>query len=624
MARGRFRGLQAALGLAVLTASAAAPAQTVREARNFSAERFQLSLDRDGVLSLEWAEVPRHMAWDVSLWLGYADDPLALYKTGTPRTRVGTLVDARVGGGVAVALGLLNWVELGVELPFALYQTRADTIDGVNGTLAPLTGFGVGGPRIAPKVRVLQQARSGVGLAIIPTFVMPTASEAAYIGQDSLLFEPQLALSRTGEVLRVGANLGLRLRRKESFADLVVSDELTGRLGAGLALAPLGGPEVELQAVLDAATALDGPFADRNRTHLEGLLGAAWDVAQRFQLFGAAGLGLNQGFGTPDWRVLVGLRIFEHDLDADKDGIQDDEDACPKDPEDKDRFQDADGCPDLDNDEDGIPDATDRAPLDPEDVDGFQDEDGVPDPDNDGDGVWDWDDRCPMQAGLAVNLGCPDADRDGDDIVDRADACPDEPEDVDGFEDDDGCPDPDNDRDGIPDAADACMMQPGLPAARGCPDTDRDGDGVVDREDNCPDEPGTPEARGCRQRQLVVIRGERLEILDKVYFDTAKARIQTRSYALLRNVAAVIKAHPEIDRVEVQGHTDSQGVADANLALSQRRAEAVQAFLQKEGVAPERLVARGYGESEPIAPNETKAGRAENRRVEFRISQRAP
>jgi len=93
-------------------------------------------------------------------------------------------------------------------------------------------------------------------------------------------------------------------------------------------------------------------------------------------------------------------------LDTDGDGLYDDEDACPKDPEDKDGFQDGDGCPDPDNDNDGIPDKTDKCPLEPEDKDGFQDADGCPDPDNDGDGIADVKDKCPNDPGPAPD-GCP-------------------------------------------------------------------------------------------------------------------------------------------------------------------------------------------------------------------------
>lgn len=91
--------------------------------------------------------------------------------------------------------------------------------------------------------------------------------------------------------------------------------------------------------------------------------------------------------------------------DRDGDGITDDDDACPDDPEDRDGFQDEDGCPDPDNDQDGISDAEDKCPNDPEDKDGFEDEDGCPDSDNDGDGVPDAADACPMETG--TDNGCP-------------------------------------------------------------------------------------------------------------------------------------------------------------------------------------------------------------------------
>ncbi|MBN2575106.1 MAG: OmpA family protein [Deltaproteobacteria bacterium] len=100
------------------------------------------------------------------------------------------------------------------------------------------------------------------------------------------------------------------------------------------------------------------------------------------------------------------------DPDPDKDGILGDKDKCPNDAEDKDNFEDEDGCPDLDNDNDGVPDTSDKCQLEPEDKDGFEDEDG-----------------------------CPEADNDGDGITDTADKCPNEPETKNNYQDADGCPD---------------------------------------------------------------------------------------------------------------------------------------------------------------------------------------
>ncbi len=156
--------------------------------------------------------------------------------------------------------------------------------------------------------------------------------------------------------------------------------------------------------------------------------------------------------------------------DRDGDGVKDSADMCPSDPEDKDGFQDADGCPDPDNDADGIVDAADRCPNDPEDKDGFQDDDGCPDPDNDSDRIRDAVDKCPNEPetynGYEDDDGCPDrgvtivkpvapppppppppprpkkpADRDNDGIPDDKDQCPDQPETINGKKDGDGCPD---------------------------------------------------------------------------------------------------------------------------------------------------------------------------------------
>lgn len=179
--------------------------------------------------------------------------------------------------------------------------------------------------------------------------------------------------------------------------------------------------------------------------------------------------------------------------DRDDDGIPDRRDGCPAEPEDRDGFQDEDGCPDLDNDQDGVPDHLDYAPLEPEDFDGYQDEDGVPEPDNDGDGILDGADHCPDEPedldGYKDEDGCPEEflDRDGDGIADEDDLCPDSPEDRDGFQDRDGCPEPDNDLDGIDDDQDEC------PDEAEDYDGDRDGDGCPDGDT---DEGGERDAGG--------------------------------------------------------------------------------------------------------------------------------
>jgi outer membrane protein OmpA-like peptidoglycan-associated protein len=298
----------------------------------------------------------------------------------------------------------------------------------------------------------------------------------------------------------------------------------------------------------------------------------------------------------PDWAVYFVLSMGGNVLpqDKDEDGIEDKADACPSEPEDFDGIEDTDGCPDLDNDKDGISDKDDTCPDLAEDFDGFQDEDGCPDLDNDGDGITDLKDKCPNEPedfdGVKDDDGCPDVvqDSDNDGIADDKDKCPLKPEDFDGFQDEDGCPDLDNDLDGITDDVDKC------------PNESETYNGYLD-EDGCPDE-----------RPI-----EEKFILQGCNFETGSAAITPDSYALLDKVVKSLKAYPEV-RVEVAGHTDDVGKDDFNLGLSQRRAESVKQYLVNAGISADRIVAKGYGETSPIATNGTPAGRAENRRIEFR------
>ncbi|QDG52533.1 hypothetical protein FIV42_17865 [Persicimonas caeni] len=246
----------------------------------------------------------------------------------------------------------------------------------------------------------------------------------------------------------------------------------------------------------------------------------------------------------------------------------------------------------VDTDGDGLVDNEDGCPEKPENANGFEDEDGCPD-------TW------------------PDSDEDG--LADNVDECKDKPEDDDGFEQEDGCPDLDNDQDTVADVEDKCPDQAGPVANKGCPDTDRDEDTVVDRLDNCPDEKGTVENQGCAEKQLVKLADDKVELDERVLFETLSADLKSESFPLLDNVAKVLEAHPEIERVEVAGHTDERGTGEFNADLSQKRAEAVVAYLVDKGVDKDRLVAKGYGETQPRQDGNTDEARQANRRVEFTI-----
>jgi outer membrane protein OmpA-like peptidoglycan-associated protein len=239
--------------------------------------------------------------------------------------------------------------------------------------------------------------------------------------------------------------------------------------------------------------------------------------------------------------------------------------------------------------------------------------------DRDGDGVPDLEDLCPDVPGPRENQGCPVAkDTDGDGIPDDIDRCPLDPEDFDGFQDEDGCPDPDNDGDGIVDKLDACPNTPGPLSNRGCPVMDRDGDGIPDDVDKCPDEPG-PAPDGCpRKYTLIEVKKDRIVIKQQVHFQSARWAVLKDSFPLLDQVVQVLRDQPRM-RVSIEGHTDSVGGELANMKLSQARAESVRGYLVGKGIAAERLEAVGYGTTMPIASNKTEKGRGQNRRTEFRI-----
>lgn len=247
--------------------------------------------------------------------------------------------------------------------------------------------------------------------------------------------------------------------------------------------------------------------------------------------------------------------------DSDDDGILNQFDACPDEPEDFDGFEDDDGCPDYDNDFDGIPDDQDNCPISAEDFDGFADSDGCPDPDNDLDGILDVNDKCPNEA-----------------------------EDKDGFLDDDGCPDPDNDEDGIPDSLDKCPNQP------------ETFNGFED-QDGCPD-------------QFKTVSIKRITISGGDIFYPNTATIKPEGIAKLDEAIETIE-HEKNSKWRIEGHMDSQGSEQFIRKMSYDRAEAVYEFFIAKGMEPNRLSVYGMSDDYPIADNTNEAGRIKNRRIEI-------
>lgn len=612
----------------VVVGATTAPAHAqLRESRDFPIERFRLALSRTGILGAESGQAAATGSWELGLWLGTAKDPLVLSRLedSGARTELQALVARRTAAAFAIAYGRARW-ELGLEVPLVLSQSRGDMPPSVEGMLASISGAGLGDLRLVPKLALLTSARHGLDVAILASLTIPTGGGDDYRGEGGLSLAPELAASRSGAQWRGAVNLGYRARANTELLDLQVGDELFGAAAVARRL----GAQVEGAAGISWATAAQSPLGSDNQDHAELQLGLTVETGP-LALSAIGGAGLSRGFGTPEWRAVLAARFVQSASpqsarDSDGDGVADALDRCPASPEDRDGWQDEDGCPDEDNDGDGVLDRVDLQPLVPEDRDGWQDEDGAPDDDDDGDGIPDVADQCRRDPETLNQWrdedGCPDApDPDTDGIAEPLDACPTAPEDKDGWQDEDGCPDEDNDGDGINDDRDRCPAIHGVSQLDGCPDPDRDGDGLVDRLDNCPDTRGALAHQGCTAPQLVRLTDQRLEILDIVYFETNRDRILPRSFLLLNNVASVLLAHPELASVRVEGHTDSQGDEAANLELSRRRASAVARYLIARGVPAERLAAEGFGERRPLVDNATAAGRARNRRVEFHLGE---
>lgn len=261
-----------------------------------------------------------------------------------------------------------------------------------------------------------------------------------------------------------------------------------------------------------------------------------------------------------------------------------------------------------DRDKDGVDDNDDACPG----VAGPAITNGCPD--KDGDGVVDYLDKCPDLSGSVKNAGCPVADRDKDGVADDEDHCPDQP----GLIRYKGCPVPDSDGDGVSDEQDKCPNEAGPANNLGCPIPDRDGDGVNDRDDKCPSTKGTVENNGCP--------AIRKDIIDKVnfaahntFFGRNSADLTPATIRALNKVVGILKSNPGF-KLTVEGHSDNTGKAEHNLALSQKRADEVKKYLVRMGVDGSRLQAIGYGQQRPVADNSTPNGRAANRRVEMKLS----
>lgn len=517
--RRRLNGGVLPVGLALISLLAPAEALGQAHAPAPASETFSpQAVAETSIWSTATSDIAPHLRPTLNLVGHYARNPVVLQERETSQTAARLLKD-QLKLDVGLGVGLFERVELGFVLPVVLYQTGEE-----------FAGFATPNPvdladaRASIRARILQAG--GFGLAAQLTGYLPTSDSAPYQAGPDAAALASLIVDYQGEGAypwRVAGNVGWAFQAERSATELSTDDRLDFRAAAGVQL---------IRDVLELRASVFGRWealAEVDRSVSAGYLGGAqvyWGDTGLASTFGVGGA-IAGGYGEPNFRALASLSYapksrYIETLDASS--------SCA--PGDTSCSQGAGAL------------AQDNAMIG---------------------GLGEDEPAVMIDEGDAVDETRIDSDGDG--IPDIHDKCPDEPETINGIDDDDGCPD--------------------------------EGEGAV---------------------RLV---GDRIEILERVHFDTARASIKSRSHSVLNQVASVLKAHPEIVMLRILGHTDDRGEEDANLALSQQRAASVKEYLMKQGIDGRRLSARGYGETHPIADNATEAGRQANRRVEFHIVERS-
>jgi outer membrane protein OmpA-like peptidoglycan-associated protein len=601
--------------LVVLATSAAAGAFSI--ASTADAQRVGWALDRyepnpagDVFFAADFPWYNRTRLFAIGLVADYARDPLVLYgSNGDPTRRI---VDSQGVLHVQGSLALFDRIGINFSLPISLFQT------GEPATPATRPEFNAYGPpvtgdiRLGLRVRIVGQSdRDPISLHIgghAYLGFIPYNNRDNFVTDEEFRFRAYATLAGHAGPIRWSFPGGFHYRPTHPLLGTSIAPEVYINAAIGFASDDgrlTVGPEAW------ASYTLNGDAFTRS-VSAEAVLGIHYSIADTMLVGVGAGPGISDGApGTPEFRALLRLAYAPQPrvepphppppADSDNDNVIDLDDACPHEPMGADPDPDRLGCPLQDADHDGVGNATDLCPNVPAGEHADPQRAGCPAPDTDNDGVFDHEDQCVTTPAGAhpdpERAGCPDADTDNDGVLDHDDQCRTEHSGPHPDASRPGCPLPDRDHDSVPDATDHCPDQPGAPH----PDANRNG---------CPG--------------LVRVEGGQVRILQQVFFATNSDRILPRSYPVLQAVADALHASPDIRRVAIEGHTDNQGDDTRNLQLSDRRANSVMAWLTHHSIDPSRLEAHGYGETRPLASNDTRAGRAQNRRVEFHIVDPAP
>jgi OOP family OmpA-OmpF porin len=564
------------------------------------------------------------------------------------------LVTSQVGGGdVNVNRVLANVVALNVAAGFAVHErVRFDlsapvyfASTGLETQPSPSNpapasvaqGFGLGDIRLGALANILMPGdNGGLGVGVAPYLDLPTGNDAKFLGQGGIAGGGKLVGTFETGPLVVNAAVGPRFNPGLALSNLPGGTTLDLGLGLGVVTSNLG-VHGELRMVSPLAkvgvpgTATPAELLLYGRFHTSGgghaMVGGSFAVtpgasASTFRLF------VGGGFGNP--RSGEPVPKLSDKLDTDMDGLADAIDKCPEKKETKNQYNDDDGCPDklaktqvsvLKDDQiaaeievtlegpsgtktitsDYVPVLLDLIPgiykvqanvsgmeaL--SDVELFEGQNAV---------VADLFPSTPSKVSVTV------VDQKGKPVPNarvtfRGTRATDEEWSV--------KPDGTVTLDAKAGSLAMFVLAPGLATWR----------------QDVKLEPGKSyEFTAKLGGEQVRVTQNKVEILETVYFDTNLATIKSESFPLLDEVTNSILTDRSIVRIEVSGHTDNVGDPAANLKLSQDRAQAVVDYIVKHGVDPRKIAAVGYGQTKPIAKNNTETGRAQNRRVEFVITER--
>ncbi len=598
--------LQGAVAAAVTTV-AAAPSAFAEPPPSLALNRFDPAPAGDRMFGVQSPFVAGHLVPHVMLLGDYAHNPLVV-STRNGGDQVAAVVGNQLFLHLNGSLALWNRLNINLDVPVALLQSGDlgdKSLNAGTQTISSPTKSQFGDLRLGFRYRILGNYHDMFQLAAAGYLWLPTGASDSYVSDGTARGRLEAIAGGRGDRLVWAGSVGADIRRGATYAGIDQGTNL--RIGGGVGF--LLGENRRLQIGPELAMALTvGGGIDKRNINAELLLDARYRITDDIEIGAGVGPGLSAGIGTPDVRGVLMVaytpEVKKPPGDLDGDGITDDKDACLS----------TKGVADIDPKKNGCP---------------------LPPKDRDEDGIADEHDACPDESGPASEddpkkHGCPPPkDRDDDGIIDDFDACPDESGQVDEDPKKNGCPPPkDADEDGITDDVDACPAVKGVadadPKWNGCP-PDTDGDTIRDDKDACPKDKGPadqdPKKNGC---PTVRVTDSEVIILEQVQFDTAKSTIKKVSDELLDKVAKVLKEHAELSKMEIQGHTDNRGNARANQQLSQMRADAVKMALVKRGVEAKRLTTKGYGQDVPIASNDTEEGRQDNRRVQFKIVEKAP